>query len=67
MPQILATTDGTEARESVLLRERVSLSDFESDHFASMLIERVGWAVLDADELEDATVDQAEGPEYRRL
>jgi hypothetical protein len=28
------------------------LSDFESDHFAAQLVERLGWAVSDADEVE---------------
>ncbi len=34
-----------------MFRERVSVSDFESEHFASQLVERLGWAVGDADEV----------------
>ena len=34
------------------LRERVSVADFESDHFAAQLVERLGWAVSDANEVE---------------
>jgi hypothetical protein len=30
----------------------ISSSDLESDHFSGQLVERVGWAVLDADQLE---------------
>jgi hypothetical protein len=30
----------------------VSLADLESDHFAAHLVERLGWAVGDAHELE---------------
>jgi hypothetical protein len=35
------------------MRERVSVADFESDHFAVQLVERLGWAVSDASEVED--------------
>ncbi len=55
MPQILVVTDVPEKSESaVVYRERVVLSDLESDHFSAQLVERVGWAVLDADEIEVA-------------
>jgi hypothetical protein len=54
MPQIIVTADKATDRAgtSVMLRERVNLSDFESDHFAAQLVERLGWAVSDADEVE---------------
>lgn len=53
MPQIVVVTDASdEAARTVVYRERVALSDLESDHFSGHLVERVGWAVLDADELE---------------
>ncbi|HEY8082550.1 MAG TPA: hypothetical protein VIE64_03195 [Solirubrobacterales bacterium] len=53
MPQILVVTNSSEedARQ-VVYRERIALSDLESDHFSGQLVERVGWAVLDADQLE---------------
>jgi hypothetical protein len=35
-----------------MLRERVNVTDFESDHFAAQLVERLGWAVSDADDAE---------------
>jgi hypothetical protein len=38
-----------------MLRERVSVSDFESHHFAKHLVERLGWAVNDAHEVEEPT------------
>ena len=31
-----------------MLRERVNATDFESDRFATNLLERLGWAVEDA-------------------
>ena len=55
MPQILVLSNphgGDE--EVVLLRERIAPLDLESDHFSARLIERVGWAVVDADDLEHA-------------
>jgi hypothetical protein len=54
MPQIIVTADQpTEYDDTpVLLRERVNVTDFESDHFASQLVERLGWAVSDADDVE---------------
>ena len=54
MPQIIVTADrGAAFREgAVTLRERVSVADFESEHFATQLVERLGWAVGDADEAE---------------
>jgi hypothetical protein len=54
VPQIIVTVDqSTEQGEgAVMLRERVNVADFESDHFASQLVERLGWAVSDADEAE---------------
>lgn len=53
MPQILVVTDShEETGGDVVYREWLSLSDFESDHFSGQFAERVGWAVLDADRLE---------------
>jgi hypothetical protein len=54
VPQIIVTADGGAAfgEGAVTLRERVSVADFESEHFATQLVERLGWAVGDADEAE---------------
>jgi hypothetical protein len=54
MPQIIVTADRTDDQGDapVMLRERVNVTDFESDHFAAQLVERVGWAVSDAAEVE---------------
>lgn len=53
MPQIIVTADKQtdDADAPIMFRERVSVSDFESEHFAAHLVERLGWAVGDADEL----------------
>jgi hypothetical protein len=54
VPQIIVTADRTDGQEesAVMLRERINVSDFESDHFANQLVERLGWAVSDAVEIE---------------
>ena len=54
MPQIIVTAGPTDQHGSdpATLRERVSPSDFESERFAANLVERLGWAVLDAIEAE---------------
>jgi hypothetical protein len=53
MPRILVTAEGSDGHEmAVVLQERVIPSDLESDHFSAQLVERVGWALADADEIE---------------
>lgn len=54
MPQIIVTADhdSDRAEGAVTLRERINVSDLESDHFAARLVERLGWAVSDAHEAE---------------
>jgi hypothetical protein len=54
MPQIIVTAGPTDQQgsDAVMLRERVSPADFESKQFAANLVERLGWAVLDATEAE---------------
>jgi hypothetical protein len=60
MPQIIVTAGPSETQNegAVMLRERVSAADFESERFAANLVERLGWAVLDATEQEGHEVDQ---------
>lgn len=55
MPQIIVTADKLDDRGAgpVMLKERVNVADFESDHFATQLMERLGWAVSDAANVED--------------
>ncbi|MFL5822058.1 MAG: hypothetical protein ACJ764_01295 [Solirubrobacteraceae bacterium] len=52
MPQIIVTADHAhdQDHDGVMLRERVNVDDFESERFAANLIERLGWAVVDATE-----------------
>lgn len=62
MPHIIVTADRTDDRGegSVMLNERVNATDFESGHFAARLVERLGWAVADADQAEKVTDSTAE-------
>jgi hypothetical protein len=65
MPQLLIVTESPEENpDTVVYRERVALSDFESPHFTDQLAERVGWAVSDADQMEQSDTDsEAESAE----
>jgi hypothetical protein len=51
MPRIVVTTEprGSGPEAAVLLDERIVTTDLASGHFAAQLIERIGWALLDAD------------------
>jgi hypothetical protein len=60
MPQLLISTDRHDDAGTVVYRERITLSDLESDHFSQQLVERVGWALHDADEIEHDTGTQSE-------
>lgn len=63
MPRIVVTADGSDGRETaIVLQERVVPSDLDSDHFSAQLVERVGWALLDADEIEHRTPAPAARP-----
>jgi hypothetical protein len=57
MPQIIVTAESADelGDTAVMLRERVNATDFESDRFATNLLERLGWAV------EDATAAEQQG------
>ena len=70
MPQIIVAADRGAAfgEGAVTFRERVNVADFESEHFAAQLVERLGWAVEDADVAEQkreepaADAARADGP-----
>lgn len=63
MPQILVLTDSQQSSGEVVYRERVAPSSLESVHFAGQLMERVGWAVGDADNLEHRSEESFEPDE----
>lgn len=53
MPRITIHTCGTDgAQGPYTLSERVIVADLESEHYAGQLIERIAWAVTDAEAIE---------------
>jgi hypothetical protein len=74
MPQIIVMADTADDAQGppVMFTERVNVSDFESHHFQTQLVQRLGWAVGDAAEVErgwavgDADEVERESPPQRR-
>lgn len=52
VPRIIIETESASRDGQVLLTERVVPAQIESEHFCDQLIERVGWAILDAEDAE---------------
>lgn len=48
--EILADVDGYD--REVIMTERIAPDALESDHFGSQLLQRVGWALADAEAIE---------------
>jgi hypothetical protein len=60
MPRIIVMSEpNTERERAVTLDERVASADLRTGHQSAQLIERVGWAVHDAD---DAEREEEAGP-----
>jgi hypothetical protein len=55
-----------DVESAVVYRERISPSDLDSAHFSGQLVERVGWAVQDADRFEREAADGGGAPPLRR-
>ena len=54
MPQIIVRAAPGDRPGAVTLQERVTGSDLNSDQFARQLVERMGWALLDAEDIEES-------------
>lgn len=70
MPQIVVTASTSERRSGrEMMRERVSLSDLESELFIAHLVERIEWALCDADTVEsrEQALNAREDPRRTRL
>jgi hypothetical protein len=69
MPRIVVTTDplSTPAADSpvLLLDEHVHSVHLSSDHAAAQLIERLAWAINDAEDVEQQHADRPRRPERR--
>ncbi len=68
MPRIIVTTDISEPTDhrSVLLDERVHSVHLSTGHAAAQLIERLAWAIGDAEDAEDALSRHAHPSEHQR-
>ena len=54
MPQIIVRAAPGDRPGAVTLQERVTGSDLNSDQLARELVERVGWALHDAEDIEES-------------
>jgi len=56
MPRVIVTTDPTKLphHSSVLLDEQVQTVHLSSGHAAAQLVERIAWAISDAEQAESA-------------
>jgi hypothetical protein len=53
MPKIIIQAESDNGQPAaVTLTERIVPAETHSDHYLEQLVERVGWALLDAEELE---------------
>jgi hypothetical protein len=53
MPRLIVTTETGEERPNAIVHdERVLASNLDNEHSSAQLIERVGWALEDAEKLE---------------
>lgn len=60
MPQIVVTSNGPGSRAGrEVMRERVAVTDLESGVFITHLVERIEWALSDADSIESREARKA--------
>jgi hypothetical protein len=52
MPRILVLAERPDGQPTVVHQEGVAPASLDNDDLCAQLVARVGWAVLDADELE---------------
>jgi hypothetical protein len=53
MPRLIVTTEtGDERANAIVHDERVLATNLDNEHSSAQLIERVGWALEDAEQLE---------------
>jgi hypothetical protein len=68
MPRIIVTTDPTAfyADPSVLLDEHVHTVHLSTDHAAAQFVERLAWAISDAEDADGEHADDRVRPTRRR-
>jgi hypothetical protein len=52
MPKIIVISEHTDGERRVTLEETVVPAHLEDEHSAAQLVERMGWALLDAEQVE---------------
>ena len=60
MPRIIVISEHTDGERRVTLEERIVPVHLEDDHSAAQLVERLGWAILDAEQVERTTREPRE-------
>lgn len=55
MPRVQALTEVQGRGGEVTLTEHVPSEMFANEHYADQLVERMGWALVDAEEQEEAS------------
>ena len=69
MPRIIVTAEPVSSRRTdapILLDEQVQSVHLSSGHAASQLVERLAWAISDAEDAEDAIAIAARGTQRSR-
>ena len=69
MPQIIVQAQTPDGGIGVVtLAERAIPTEQQNDHYTAQLMERVGWALLDAEQLESQTnISDPDGPVRARI
>ncbi len=55
MPRVQVLTEAQGRTDEVMLTEHVPAEMLADEHYADQLVERMGWALVDAEEHEQAT------------
>ena len=64
MPRMLVITESADqVPTEVMLNEHLATDDLASDHFAAQLVERIAWALADAEQAEHRLVDRHGSPD----
>lgn len=67
MPRVMVISDEQGSASSVLLDEQVSSIHLDSEHSAWQFIERLGWAISDAEDAEQRRLAAAPSVERARI
>ena len=57
MPKIIVISESIGSEGTITLEERVVAAHLEDGHSAAQLVERLGWAIVDAEDAEGGSLD----------